>query len=190
MRLDAVFRRLKQHGLKLEPSKCECFTTEVNYLGHVVNHSGVETDLDNLNAWASWPEPDNVKALSSFLGFTGYYRRFIKDNAKIVKPLNDLLVGHPTQNPVSKKKKRTSVPWEWGEALQCAFNTLKEKLSSPVVAYADFIKPFVLHTDALSNGLRAVLYQVQDGQEKVISYASRGLRNSERHYPAHRLECL
>ena len=190
-RLEAVFSRLKQHGLKLKPSKCEFFKTKVTYLGHVVSESGVETDPDKINALATWPEPDNVKALRSFLGFTGYYRRFIKDYAKIVKPLNDLLVGHPTQKPVSKKKKKLSAPWEWGVAQQSAFDTLKEKLSSPpILAYADFSKPFLLNTDASSDGLGAVLYQVQDGQEKVIAYASRGLRNSERHYPAHKLEFL
>ena len=189
-RLEAIFNRLKQHGLKLKPNKCEFFKTKVNYLGHVVSHSGVETDPDKISALASWPEPDNVKALRSFLGFTGYYRRFIKDYAKTVKPLNDLLVGHPKQKPVSKRKKKTSVPWEWGEAQQCAFNTLKEKLSSPpVLAYADFSKPFVLHPDS-SEGLGAILYQVQNGQDKVIAYASRGLRNSEKHYPAHKLEFL
>ena len=81
--------------------------------------------------------------------------------------------------------------WEWGEAQQCAFNTIKEKLSSPpVLAYADFSKPFVLHTDASTEGLGAVLYQVQEGQERVIAYASRGLRNSEKHYPAHKMEFL
>ena len=191
-RLEAVFSRLKQHGLKLKPSKCEFFKTKVTYLGHVVSESGVETDPDKISALASWPEPDNVKALRSFLGFTGYYRRFIRDYAKIVKPLNDLLVGHPTQKSVSKKnKKKSSVPWKWGEAQKLAFNTLKEKLSSPpILAYADFSKPFILNTDASSEGLGAVLYQVQDGHEKVIAYASRGLRNSERHYPAHKLEFL
>ena len=101
------------------------------------------------------------------------------------------MVGHPTQKPVSKKKKKLSAPWEWGVAQQSAFDTLKEKLSSPpILAYADFSKPFLLNTDASSDGLGAVLYQVQDGQEKVIAYASRGLRNSERHYPAHKLEFL
>ena len=108
--MEAVFSRLKQHGLKLKPSKCEFFKTKVTYLGHVVSESGVETDPDKINSLATWPEPDNVKALRSFLGFTGYYRRFIKDYAKIVKPLNDLLVGQPTQKPVLKKKKKLSVP--------------------------------------------------------------------------------
>ena len=51
-------------------------------------------------------------------------------------------------------------------------------------------KPFILHTDASLEGLGAVLYRVQDGKEKVIAYASRGLRNSERHYPGHKLEFL
>ena len=88
-------------------------------------------------------------------------------------------------------KKRVSVLWEWGEAQQCAFNTIKEKLSfPPVLAYADFSKPFVLHSDASTEGLGAVLYQVQEGQERLIAYASRGLRNSEKHYPAHKLEFL
>ena len=62
--------------------------------------------------------------------------------------------------------------------------------SPPVLAYADFTKPFILHTDASTEGLGAVLYQEQDGVEKVIAYASRGLRNNERNYPAHKLEFL
>ena len=59
------------------------------------------------------------------------------------------------------------------------------------MAYADFSKPFILHTDASSEGLGAILYQLQDdGKERVIAYASRGLRNAEKHYPAHKLEFL
>ena len=95
-RLEAVFSRLKQHGLKLKPSKCELFKTSINYLGDVVSENSVKTDPDKIEALASCPEPNNVKELRSFLGFTGYYRRFIKINGKIVKALNDLLVGHCT----------------------------------------------------------------------------------------------
>ena len=95
-RLEAVFSRLKQHGLKLKPSKCEFFKTSVTYLGHVVSQNGVQTDPDKLAALSTWPVPTNIKSLRLFLGFTGYYRRFIQDYARIVKPLNDLLIGHPT----------------------------------------------------------------------------------------------
>ncbi|MCG8113688.1 MAG: RNase H-like domain-containing protein, partial [Candidatus Thiodiazotropha taylori] len=191
-RLEAVFSRLHQHGLKLKPSKCEFFKSSVKYLGHVVSENGVETDPEKIEALASWPIPTNIKTLRSFLGFTGYYRRYIKDYAKIVKPLNDLLVGHPTHKPsTAKSKKKSGVPWEWGETQQNAFSTIKDKLSSPpILAYADFKKPFILHTDASLEGLGAVLYQEQDGIERVIAYASRGLRSSEKHYPAHKLEFL
>ena len=68
---------------------------------------------------------------------------------------------------------------------------IKDRLtSSPVLTYAQYDQPFVLHTDASDSGLGAVLYQVQDGMSNVIAYASRGLRPSEKWYPAHKLEFL
>ena len=60
--------------------------------------------------------------------------------------------------------------------------------SPPILPYADFSKPFILHADASTEGLGAVLYQEQDGLECVIAYASRGLRAGEKHCPAHKLE--
>ena len=159
-----------------------------------MSQNGVETDPDKIEALSSWHETNNVKELRSFLGFTGYYRRFIKDYARIVKPLNDLLIGYPTHSSADqkkKKKKKIIMPWQWGPAQQTAFDTIKQKLSSsPVLSYADFAKPFVVHTDASLDGLGAVLYQEQNGMERVIAYASRGLRNSEKLYPAHKLEFL
>ena len=125
---------------------------------------------------------------------TGYYRRYVKDYARIVKPLNDLLIGHPTNKQAvaeMKKMKKKCSPWLWGPAQQNAFETIKSKLSSPpILAYADFSKPFTVHIDASLDGLGAVLYQEQNGVERAIAYASRGLRNSERNYPAHKLEFL
>ena len=61
---------------------------------------------------------------------------------------------------------------------------------SPLLAYADFKAPFILHTDASGDGLGAVLYQVQEGQKRVIVYASWILSRSERNYPVHKLEFL
>ena len=149
---------------------------EVKYLGHVVSEDGIRTDPDKTEALKTWPVPHNIKTLRSFLGFAGYYRRFVKNYAKIIKPLNDLLVGHPT-NKKGKKSKRNKEPWEWGPAQQSAFDIIIDKLTSPpVLAYADFTKPFIVTTDASSDGLGAVLYQEQDGHERVIAYASRGLR--------------
>ena len=122
----------------------------------------------------------------SFLGFVSYYRRFIPNFSKVAKPLNQLLQnleGTPSQ----KKKFRVY----WGPKQQEAFETLQKLCTeSPILAYADFKAPFVLHTDASGDGLGAVLYQVQDGQKRVIACACRSLSKSEKNYPVHKLEFL
>ena len=149
-------------------------------------------DPDKTSALRNWPVPTNVKSLRSFLGFTGYYCRFIQDFSRIVKPLNELLIGHPT-NKASKRKAKTrqKVKVKWDEIEQMSFDTIIQKLTNPpVLAYADFSKPFVLNVNASIDGLGAVLYQEQEGIKPVIAYASRGLRTSEKHYPAHKLEFL
>ena len=77
------------------------------------------------------------------------------------------------------------------EECQEAFDTLKGLCTSaPILAFADFTKPFQLHTDASTIGLSAILYQKQDGNDRVIVYASRALSKSESHYPPHKLGFL
>ena len=145
-----------------------------------------------MEAIRTWPVPQNVKEVRSFLGFTGYYRRFIKNYASIARPLNNLLVGHCTnKTEKTKSNKVKKAPFDWNGDQQLSFETLKEKLMSPpILAYADYSLPFKLHTDASGTGLGAVLYQEQDGKERVISFASRSLKPSEKNYPAHKLEFL
>lgn len=189
-RLEAVFERLEKHGLKLKASKCEFFSSHVTYLGYEISGEGIHTDPSKIAPLKAWPVPHDIKSLRTFLGFAGYYRRFVEGYAKIVKPLNDLLVGHPT-NKAAKKSKKTRTPWKWSEEEQTAFETIIDKLTKPpILAYADFSKPFIVNIDASTEGLGSVLYQEQDGIERVICYASRGLRPSERNYPAHKLEYL
>ena len=191
-RLQAVFSRLQEHNLKLKPSKCEFLKSEITYLGHIVSQEGIRTDPEKTEAIKSWPIPKTVKDVRAFLGFTGYYRRFIRNYARIARPLNDLLVGHSTaKKDKAKRPTAKKSPFEWTDSQQKAFETLKEKLTNPpVLAYADYRCRFKLHTDASSSGLGAVLYQNQDGQDRVVSYASRSLRPSEKNYPAHKLEFL
>jgi transposase InsO family protein len=187
--LRRVFDRFRQAQMKLSPKKCFLFQDKVCYVGHTVSADGIEANQDTVDKIRDWPTPQDVNELRTYLGFTGYYRRFVKDYATIARPLNDLLTG-----PNSKKKKGQRpkpVPWLWTEVQQQAFEKLKECLTSPpVLGYPDFGKPFILHTDASCQGLGAVLYQEIDGRERVISYASRGLSKSERNYPAHKLEFL
>ncbi len=96
-RLESVFAKLKEHNLKLKGKKCEFFKQEIKYLGFIVSKKGIQTDPDKCSVVKNWPQIKNVRDLRKFLGFTSYYRRFIKSYPSIVKPLNDILVGHPTQ---------------------------------------------------------------------------------------------
>ena len=186
VRLQAVFDKLKAAGLKLKPSKCELFKKQINYLRHVVGQEGVSTDPDKIKAVTEWPRPTTVTEVRSFLGFVSYYRRFIPNFSKVAKPLNTLL-----QNieGTSNQKKKFKV--NWGPEQQEAFETLQKLCTeAPILAYADFKTPFILHTNASSEGLGTVLYQYQNNQRRVIAYASRSLSPSERNYPAHKLEFL
>lgn len=184
--LEEVFQRLHQHGLKLQPTKCHLFQRQVTYLGHVISEEGVATDPAKTEAVRDWPIPQNMKQVRSFLGFAGYYRRFIPAFSKIAAPLHALTRGTATHN------KTASI--EWSPSCQQAFEQLKEALlSAPILAYADFTQPFRLYTDASFEGLGAVLAQVQGGQERVIAYASRSLQPTERNdqnYSSFKLELL
>lgn len=198
-RLMRVLNQLKEFGLKLSPGKCKFFQTSVKYLGHIVSERGIETDPDKVAALKTWPKPNNLKELRTFLGFCGYYRRFVKDYSKIVKPLNELTAGYP---PLRKHTKITGSPEKyhnpkdlfgdrWTPACQAAFNTIIEKLTTaPILGFADPKLPYILHTDASTSGLGAALYQEQQGQKRVVAYASRGLSKCESRYPAHKLEFL
>lgn len=188
-RLQAVFQRLQEHNLKLKPSKCELFRNRVVYLGHVVSEEGIHTDPAKIDAVKNWPIPKCTKDVRKFLGFTGYYRRFIKDYAATARPPNDVLISYCTNPKANMKSTRKKTPFKWDDEQQDSFDTIISKLTNPpVLAYADYQKPFILHTDASSSVLGAVLYQKQDGKSRVIAYASRSLKQSERNYPAHKLE--
>ena len=192
-RLNKVLNRLKEYGLKLSPEKCRFFQSSVQYLGHVVSEQGVETDPEKIAALKTWPVPQHLKELKAFLGFCGYYRKFIKGYSSIMKPLNDLTSGYPPLRKHPKSKERSGQYYHpkepflnrWTPACQQAFEMIISKLTtSPVLAFANPALPYILHTDASSSGLGAALYQEQEGQLRVIAYASRGLSHSESRYPA------
>ena len=182
-RLRGVFQKLWEAGLKLKPSKCEFFKTKITYLGHVVSKDGIGTDPRKVEAITNWPIPKSVTYVRSFLGFTNHYHRFIRKYTQITRPLYKLISGKN-----AKLKKKTV---EWSSTCHLAFTNLKDLCSNtPILAYADYTKKFILHTDASELGLGAVLYQEQDKEKRVISYASQTLSASERNYPAHKLEFL
>ena len=162
-RMRVVFDRFHEHGLKLKPSKCEVFKTEINYLAHHVSERGVPPSKKNLEAIARCPSPDTYTKVKSFVGLIGHYRRFIKGFANIAAPLYDLTSGENKD----KKSEHLDLPQEAREAFDC----LKAAcLQAPILAFPDFGKPFLLETDASGKGLGAVLSQKQsDGRYHPIA---------------------
>ena len=173
-----------EHGLKLKPSKCNFFCTEISYLGHKVSVAGMEPGTEGLKGIVEIMPPAMYTQVRKFLGTTGYFCHFIKGYTRIAKPLNDLLQG---ENSKLKSHSLGLPP----DAL-VAFQELKMKcLTVPVLAFADFKKPFLLETDASIEGLGAVLSQKQDDSRyHPVAYASHGLKGGELKYHSSKLEFL
>ena len=184
VRMRVVFNKLREHGLKLKPSKCEVFRTEINYLSHHVSKRGVRPSKKNLQAIAECPPPDTYTKVKSFVGLIGHYRLFIKGFANITAPLYDLTSGENKD----KKSEHFDLPTEAREA----FNRIKAAcLQAPILYFPDFSKPFLLETDASGKGLGAVLSQRQsDGRYHPIAYASRIMNETEQRYHSNKQEFL
>ena len=173
-----------ENGLKLKLSKCNFFRKEINYLGHKVSEAGMEPGTKGLKGITKITPPATYTQVRKFSGAMGYFHHFIKGYTKITKPLNDLIQGENSK----LKSHLVGLP---PDAL-VAFQELKMKcLTVPVLAFADFKKPFLLETDALIEGLGAVLSQEQDdGRYHPVAYASHGLKGGKLKYHSSKLESL
>ena len=183
-RMHVVFNCLQEHGLKLKPTKCDVFKSEINYLAHHVSPKGVLPSKKNLESIAQCPLPDTYTKVKSFVGLVGHYRCFIKGFAKIAGPLYDLTSG----NNKDKKSEHVDLSPEACEA----FDRLKAAcLQAPILAFPDFNKPFLLETDASGRGLGAVLSQKQaDRRYHPIAYASCIMNETEQRYHSNKQEFL
>lgn len=154
-----------RHCDKQALSKCHFAKREVKYLGHIVFATGVRSGPSKIEAVSTYPIPRNVKELQQF---TNYYHRFIADYSKVAEPLHRLLTKENNFN--------------WDSKCQDAFEELKHRLLS--LAFPDFSQQFLLYMDASDSALGGVLSQIQEGQERVISYWSRQLQKAEGNYSA------
>ena len=182
-----VLNAQRQAGMTLNPAKCQLFRSKIDFLGHTVSGEGIETNKEFVEVIEQWPIPKNIKELRTFLGKTGYYRKFIKDYSKIACPLLNMITAEATKT----KNKRITLT----ELQLMAFEQLKKALTSaPVLTFADFQsdEPFILDTDWSKDpgAIGAVLSQVQDGQERVICYGARKLTSAERDYSSNKGELL
>jgi hypothetical protein len=171
--LRIVLTRLREHQLYAKFGKCAFWLEEIRFLGHILYVKGIVVDPSKVKYILEWKPPTTVHQVRSFLGLAEYYRRFIPDFSKIVKPIIGLL--------------KNDTKFDWSSKCNEAFEQLKVLLTTaPVLAQPDIEKPFDVYCDASGSGLGCVL--IQEG--RVIAYASRQLRRHEEHYPTHDLELV
>ena len=89
--VEEVLKRLEKNDLFVKPEKCKWKVREVEFLEVVIGPKGVEIQREKIEGVLNWPAPKNIKEVQKFLGLTNYYRRFIKNFAKIAAPLHMLV---------------------------------------------------------------------------------------------------
>ena len=177
-KLSKIFQRFRDAKLRLHPAKCVWATDRVKFLGHVFDSRGISPDPSKFSIIKNYPVCRTAKQVRSFLGLTGYYRRFVKGYSQLSAPLRRLL--------------RADVPFVWDSYCQEAFDALKAALlSEPVLTLPDFSRTFRVTTDASIQGIAYILSQLDSqGREQVISYGGRGLRDNETRWGITELETL
>ncbi|KAK1784820.1 hypothetical protein P4O66_003490 [Electrophorus voltai] len=149
-----ILEALEQgNHLYCKEEKREFHHREVDFLGYVIQEGSVRMD-----AVKDWPRPRTRKALQHFLGFTNFYRRFIKNFSSIAKPLTDQLWGLARQV-------------RWTPSVERSFEGLKVAfITAPVLQQPDPERPFMVEVDALDTGLGAVLSQHMGGFKPVVYF--------------------
>ena len=177
--IKTVFKRLEEHNLKLNPEKCVFFARSIKILGFIIDQNGIKMDPEKVEAIKNRKEPVNLKDLQSFLGLANFYRKFIKDYAKITAPLHRLTANQQK--------------WHWSTECKEAFIKLKELIVSyPILRLPNYDLPFFIYCDASFISLGAMLGQVcpKTSLEYTCAYASKILKDNERHLCIAELETL
>eukprot|EP00961_Rhodomonas_salina_P037487 503739-Rhodomonas_salina.1 len=190
--IEKVLQVLRQQQLFAKGSKCDFFKKEVQFLGFVVCKGQVDKDPAKVEAVREWPEPTNVREIRSFLGMSGFYRRFVQNYAQIAKPLTNILkstefeekfgVAFAKKAPVSLKPEE-----------QKAFESLKSALiNSPCLVIFDPTKPTEVWADASFNNstIGAVLMQDHGKGMQPVMYLSKVLNSPQSRYPTWEQELL
>ena len=160
-----VLQRLRSHGTKFKPRKCELFKRIMTYLGRIVTSDGYSMDPDYVKPMKVFREklPQNVGELRRLMGMLGYFRRFIQDYSKIARPIFDMLEkpkekkeqNCKTKNNTKNSQLPSSTAVVWNKVQKDALDKLITATTTmPILSY----QPFISHTDASEDGLGCILY--------------------------------
>jgi len=142
--VEEVLRRLEENDLFVKPEKCVWKIRKVGFLGVIIGKDGVRMEKEKVQGVIEWSVPRSVKDVQKFLGLANYYRQFVKDFAKIAKPLYEM----------TRKENK----WSWGERQQKAFEELKERfMIEPVLITPDLDKEMRVEADASDFAMGGVL---------------------------------
>ncbi|SJL18615.1 uncharacterized protein ARMOST_22212 [Armillaria ostoyae] len=171
-----VLQKMQEHKLFLKAEKCEFEVLETKYLSIIISEGSVCMDPVKVAGIAEWPTPLKKKELQSFLGFTNFYRKFIRNYSKIICPLTQLT---------------SNAEWTWGTAQNQAFQQLKKQMAEDVIlTILNREGKFHVEADASNGAIGAVLSQQQDGRWHPIAFMSKALTATERNYEIYDKELL
>ena len=174
--LRALFQRLSDRGLVINPAKCLFGKAEVNFLSHTISAAGIRPHLTRVDAVRTFPVPRDKKSLHQFVGLINYYHRFVPRCAEILQPLHQALAAEC---------------FTWTVSCQKAFEEAKQTLSEAVMlVHPQPHAPTCITTDASNLAVGAVLEQFIDGQWMPISFFSKKLNHAELNYSAFDRELL
>ena len=150
----------------------------MGFLEVIIEEDGVRIEKEKVQGVIEWPVPKSVKDIQEFLGLANYYRRFVKDFAKIARPLHEM----------TRKENK----WSWGERQQKAFEELKERfMTEPVLVTPDLDKEMRVEVDASDFATGGVLsMKCEDEKWRPVAYISKSLNEAERNYEIHDKEIL
>src|SRR5690554_3038909 len=170
--LSKVMARLMEHGLAADIEKCVFEAPSVEFLGYIISAKGVGMFEEKVKAILEWETPRTVKDVRSFLGFANFYRRFIEGYSRLTIPLTNLT--------------RKDAPWQWTEACQKAFDSLKARFTSaPILSHFDPDLQTILETDASDFAISGILSQFHGKILHPVAYLSHKMEKAERNYDIH-----
>jgi len=176
--VEEVLKRLEENNLFVKPEKCKWKVREVEFLEVMIGPKGVEMQRKKVKGVLNWPAPRNIKEVQTFLGLANYYRRFIKDFAKIAAPLHML---------VRKEQK-----WKWKKEQEEAFEKLKAVFTTEsILAILDINREIRVEANALDYTTEGVLLtKCEDSKWRPVAFISKSLNTMEQNYKIHNKEML
>lgn len=169
-RLELVFQRIAEHGLKLKLAKCSFLQSEVSYLGHVIDGKGTRPNPAKLDSILQTEAPKDKSKIRSYLGLLNFYRRYLPGLAETVAPMHALLKNH--------------VKFDWSEKVNQSFEQSKTLLrESRLLVHYDPNLPVRLTCDASRIGVAAVLSHNIEGEDRPVQFASQKLTPTQVLYP-------